>query len=79
MSVYGTPYQMAGLLAPRCVRCGHKADYHNTTRCRHDSGVPFGPGGVMLWDQRIYCDCSGWQRDEGWPPPHLGRDEEAEA
>lgn len=44
----------------RCRKCGHDSANHSTSRCMH--GAP-----PQIWGHP--CDCNGWERDEGWPPP----------
>lgn len=47
---------------PRCERCGHGPGVHTTTSCANYYRALAGV-------HEATCDCSGWKRDEGWPPP----------
>ena len=53
---------------PICKECGHTSYHHTTKLCTfrtvlHLSGNGLAGGGY------VECDCAGWERDEGWPPP----------
>lgn len=45
-----------------CRKCGHRAGYHSTTACLHESGAAV----------KRMCDCDGWERDP-WADDQTGR------
>ena len=47
---------------PRCERCGHSPGVHTTSSCANNYRTLDGK-------HEAICDCSGWKRDEAWPPP----------
>jgi len=50
-----------------CERCGHVPGVHTPRGCANVYRM-------LTGEREAVCDCAGWKRDEGWPPPLIVRE-----